>query len=438
MSGLSGSAYPRVLLISAGSIAAPNGTGITLTSLFKGWPSGRLAQLHTTSSPHRSDVCPNARLLPSSAAPLDHFARRFIQRASTGQETPTAIAAVGSTSDSGPFSVRIRRNARAIADLSPVRLPRDLTSWVQDFQPQVIYTLLGSIRIMRLARSVSKFCDVPIVPHFMDDWPSTLYESGELLGYARRAVQRSLKGVVGRSSRGLGISATMVSEYRERYRIPFFECGNCINEEAFSAADSIGSSTPPRPLRVAYVGGLHLCRGDAIKEVGLAADEVGRQGRRVEVLVHAPDADLHRYRPLFSASPSIKVMHSLRAEEVNEALRAADVLLHVESFDPAITRYTRLSLSTKIPQYLAAGRPVLGYGPSSLASMSHLAGSAGGVVVSERRPAQLIRELSLLHDDGDLRASLGAAGRDFARAHHSSMAVTARMRDSLQAAAAEW
>ena len=50
----------------------------------------------------------------------------------------------------------------------------------------------------------------------------------------------------------------------------------------------------------------------------------------------------------------------------------ADSLLHVEAFDEKSKKSTRLSVSTKIFEYLYAGKIILGYGPSDVASMEYL------------------------------------------------------------------
>ncbi|GAB3957775.1 hypothetical protein GCM10027614_73890 [Micromonospora vulcania] len=80
---------------------------------------------------------------------------------------------------------------------------------------------------------------------------------------------------------------------------------------------------------------------------------------------------------------------SLASDEVPAALRSADVLVHIESFDQEIRRYTRYSVSTKIPQYLASGRPIFGYGPAEVASMNHIQEANAGVIVGTNDAAAL-------------------------------------------------
>ncbi len=44
----------------------------------------------------------------------------------------------------------------------------------------------------------------------------------------------------------------------------------------------------------------------------------------------------------------------------------------MESFDKKFVMSTRLSLSTKIPEYLNANKPILAYGPDGISSLEYL------------------------------------------------------------------
>src|SRR3546814_7688640 len=54
------------------------------------------------------------------------------------------------------------------------------------------------------------------------------------------------------------------------------------------------------------------------------------------------------------------------------------------SFVDHYSKYARLSISTKVPQYLSVGRPILAYGPKSLASISYIKETGAGVVVDRK------------------------------------------------------
>ena len=65
-----------------------------------------------------------------------------------------------------------------------------------------------------------------------------------------------------------------------------------------------------------------------------------------------------------------------------ENLARADILLHVESFEEKEKNYFRLSMSTKIPEYLSVGRPVLVVGPDDIGSVEYIRQNHVGYAVN--------------------------------------------------------
>jgi glycosyltransferase involved in cell wall biosynthesis len=179
-----------------------------------------------------------------------------------------------------------------------------------------------------------------------------------------------------------------------------------------------------------YVGGLQLDRWRTLRDLGRLLDAVDGEMCRWRLRIHAPARDLALHGSALAQPGSIEIGASLAPADVPAALAAADVLVHVESFDPEITRYTRLSLSTKIPQYLAAGRPLLAIGPRANASISLVEDSGSGVVVGESSMEELHEALVAL---GDLRTREGMAQRAVATAQRdfSMSAVRGGLRDVL-------
>jgi glycosyltransferase involved in cell wall biosynthesis len=225
----------------------------------------------------------------------------------------------------------------------------------------------------------------------------------------------------------------MAEEYRQRYGLAFEAFMHAVD------AQSLDSTRPARsPSAVAqfvYVGGLHLGRWELLRDLGQAAQWLRRRGNPAEVVVYAPAADLDAHGACLAERGGVQLGGTLGSREILSVLRGADVLLHVESFDAPIQRYTRLSLSTKLPMYLSAGRPILAYAPAHLASCQHIQQCRSGMVVGIRDPDHLRATMQLLLHDQDLRDRLGAAALRAARARHDIRIERERFRAVLANAA---
>ena len=161
----------------------------------------------------------------------------------------------------------------------------------------------------------------------------------------------------------MAIGVAMAEEFTHRYGIPFRPFQNAV--EVPLERPRLPDRPHNAPLRLLYVGGLHLGRWESLKEIasalpGLLPDRLAAcRDLRPSARPRAPDG------AVLTGTPALKVVGSLRAEEVPRVLSDADVLVHVESFDPAARRYTRLSVSTKIPSTWRPGERSWATGPVS-------------------------------------------------------------------------
>jgi glycosyltransferase involved in cell wall biosynthesis len=215
----------------------------------------------------------------------------------------------------------------------------------------------------------------------------------------------------------------MADEYKRRFGIPFDVFANCVDDEDFTKEHDERRPLSD-PVELVYVGGLHLGRWRCLANIAEAIDTLGREKPEVRLTIYAPESDLERFSSTFAGYSSARLARWLHREEVPVVLRSADVLVHVESFDPDHRLYTRLSLSTKIPQYLAAGRPVLGYGPVEVASMRHIEQARAGVVVGADPEA--LREALRQLQRSDQRHHWGKNGVEYARENHRREVLATR------------
>ena len=119
----------------------------------------------------------------------------------------------GPTAKAGGARARLHLIARAWADLFPYHLSEEFWAWVYEFGPEVIYTPIGSIRLIRLVSAISRRMGVPVVPHFMDDWPTTHYSGDPAVFLPRLVLKKSLKRLLKRSPEGMAIGVAMAEVY---------------------------------------------------------------------------------------------------------------------------------------------------------------------------------------------------------------------------------
>jgi glycosyltransferase involved in cell wall biosynthesis len=327
------------------------------------------------------------------------------------------------------FALLRRQNFGQLAWYQP---PRRVWEEVTGFRPDVIYSMLGTNGMLRLVLDVQKRCRVPIVPHFMDDWPGILYRRSILRPLLRTQLRRRLGRIIASSPVRLTIGPEMAEAYTRRYRCEFRPFLNAVEPEWLVRSQPAPAAG--RRLVITYVGGLHLRRWRALRDIAEQVRELRAEGLDAELLVHT--------QPRFAAEAQqlempgvVRLGGPLDPSQVAPVLRAADVLVHVESFDEKVRSYTRYSVSTKIPEALGAGRPILAYGPGELASISYVARACAGISVAREDPGELRAALRALLRSETLRRELGSHGFEVACRDHDAVKQREEFRACLVAAA---
>jgi glycosyltransferase involved in cell wall biosynthesis len=415
----------KVLVIAYEALGKGSGTGIVFSNLLTSIPSTDIAQIYGGAAPPSSLACERSFRLSWHQVPMDRIARRvlhwFRKESQVASQTGPVLAPTIEKAS------KLKRLIRAWADLFPFALDSGFWAWVREVDPDVIFTNMGDMRWMECALNVSERMNIPLVPFFNDDWPSTLYAGSPLTAIPRLFLLRKLRNVLAHSAVGIGASDEMTNEYSRRFGIRFETI--LPVEESSEVASSPNIKSPGELVELVYVGGLHLKRFESLRVVGSAVAEVRAAGLNCTLKIYCPESDAVAWGKQAVVPGASFIAGSLRYEEISAVLNQADVLVFVESPDKELRRYTRLSFSTKIPQYLAAGRPIFAYGPAEVASCRYISGTGSGFVVEDG--SRLTETLRRLIVDPDLRNRLGHCAWTAARQRHTPTEQCERFRQVL-------
>ncbi len=307
------------------------------------------------------------------------------------------------------------------------RLPRSIPGpcheWIRRFAPEVVFTMGGGFSpILRLAARIAQ-----------SRTNSSLSRISRRLGQLhlpqsrfRTALHRSFEHWFGRrrnlSTVRMTASESMAKEYQQRYGGRFEAFPNLI--ERFESTPE-----PDRPcVRLCFIGSLLPNRWQPLHSIAMALEMLRARGIAGELVIYSPPEDLRRFGKYLEGCEAIVMGGTAAPDEVRGLQLGANVLVHVESFDETSRQLTRFSLSTKIPQYLMAGRCIFAVGPAEAASIRYIADSGSGIAVSTDDPAALCATLERLLTNPDLRREFAAQARKTAVTRHEATAEGERFR----------
>ena len=277
----------------------------------------------------------------------------------------------------------------------------ELKKWYREFAPDMVMFVGGPYAFMSdIAIYIANDLNVPLISFYTDDYLLHSVKPGLFHWFEKCRLSRIFKKAIKKSHLNLAIGDLMAKEYSEYFGRNFYPIMNSVPIRPYH-------DYPKRDkLVISYFGGLHLNRGEMIAKLARMV------GDRAEVRVYsfAPTVE-ERYK--FDSSGVI-FCGRVSGEELWDKIYESDVLLHVESDDKYLRKLTRLSVSTKIPEYLMSGRPILGYGPTEVASMRLLKDNNVGVVLSsEADDNEVVEVIDKLLGEYQYRADIGKRGYDF-------------------------
>lgn len=360
--------FPKVLIISDCDFHhGTDATAITVRNIFSGWNMENLSFLQLKSFHSGEIVDHNKFILDSRNLQLGRILTKLRKQSGNITDAPPALIVGTNTTQSEKLKQNIRLSISSLADMLNYQIDKTLTEFIETQKPNIIYLLPYGRRIIKLALNIKQKFGIPILPHFMDDWPSTIYKDSTLSLIQRKLTIQTLYELFNNCEKSLVISDAMKNEFEKRYKkCRFFSLMNDVEDYSGSFVDE---NKPKEKLSLCYAGGLHLNRWASLLELC----KIVRDNKNIgEIAVYTNPNDWKSTEHYFKDFEFVVYKGFINQSEVLKTLEAYDALIFIESFDDNIKKYTRFSISTKIPEYLSLGKNIIAVGPSDIASITYL------------------------------------------------------------------
>lgn len=394
---------PRCLVISTTRFETTSATGSALSHLFAGWPIENLAQIHHRQGALETDTC-------------RHY--YYIE--------DRELAELATVDDAGRSS-----------------LPRHLRRWIEDFDPELVYfrTIDEPDGFRRIAAEIHHAFGTPVVTHTMDDWLNRLIVNASTDDEQARAARAraDLDEVVALAANNLVISEPMATAMAASHNRSFQPFANSIDWTEWENVQRTRRVSSDGVFRVRYAGGLAPDMNAAsVADVAYVCDILAREGRPVQFEM----SSARWWEPAFDAdvapfSPSARHVGFFDRPDYLQFLVDADLLVLPINFDDTSLAYVRYSMSNKAPDYMAAGVPILAYGPLASATISYAAEHGWARLVSERSPDELARTMREMIDEPDVGQAVVDVASSVVRQRHDATTNRRAFRSALAGARVE-
>lgn len=280
---------------------------------------------------------------------------------------------------------------------------KGLYTWIENFKPNAIFYVGGDSGFSHeIAVFLSNRYNIPLSIYFTDDYLIFPKNRNIFDFLQRKRMKKFYNKTVSKSELSYAIGDSMAEEYTNFFNKKFLPIMNSIENVSYHPYIQKNNK-----IIISYFGGLHLNRWKMLIKFAEATSNA-----QVNIYSIAnPEKDvLEKFK-----KAGIQFKGSVSGNDLQNAILASDVLLHVESDDDYNRLLTKLSISTKIPEYLISGRLVIGFGPTDVASMKILSSNNIGIVLSSEISKDVLREeLDKIVTNFELRKKIGKRGYDYA------------------------
>lgn len=431
--------YPRVVIVSANPLRKDMASGISMRSLFADWPKDRLAQVYLPVAmpyPPEMDICHEYRMIRTCGLVRRFHAQHEQQRSTIEEKSDCRKPAAANDSWIGRLAYELRGRRGINRWLRLIQEAWYSYSWIgkvlerelRSLKPDIVWATLGNWCLTKITCTACERLAVPLYLKTNDDFIASLYQDVPLSSTLRSLSDRWYRRAVNYADGLATISPVMSEEFGRRY-------GKDWNWfTTLTEADDYDPS--PRPIdgtiRLAYAGNLGLERWRALRELAQALKQFGEEQKLdVRLAIYSSPHQIDTHRQALDVPPITYLKGWASPEDLPRIFHEADVLVHAESFDPVMANITRLSFSTKLSQYMMAGRCILMFGPQDIGSARMVQLANAGITIGSNDPQSLQAALRPIIADSSLRERYGKNGRLWAMKWFEAISGRERFRQTI-------
>lgn len=245
-----------------------------------------------------------------------------------------------------------------------------LLTWLDEFSPSAVFFVAGD---SGFTYNIYKFIVNRYHPrasmYITDDYIMPRSEETFLQKYRRKRIKSKITNALTITHNFLTVSPVMQAEYLKVFGR---DSQTIVNLSESLRLEHVHPQT--EEMELLYAGSLYYGRDAVLGEIASAIAEFNKQSKTQKAVlkVYTNSEPDQQTKDRFVVEGTSEYSGSLTKEELRIALNQADVLVFVESFDKEQIEKTRYSLSTKVPEYLSVGKPILTVGPRHIGSVEHL------------------------------------------------------------------
>jgi hypothetical protein len=296
----------------------------------------------------------------------------------------------------------------------------DFAEWLDMFSPEIIFFCAGdSSFAYDIVSYIKEKYNAKLVTYITDDYILPRIKLSPFYWLRRSLIFNKLKKTINDSDLFITISKEMQDTYKNIFGKESILAVN-MPESYRSSQNVLEKNGKNNCIRFVYTGGLHYNRYKVLNLFGNALAKYNsnnQYSKKAFLEIYCTSEPLKKILNKINVRNGSSYCGSLNKNQLVKVLNSCDMPVHVEAFDKNSIASTRLSISTKIIEYLSLGKCIIAIGPETVSSMKYLSGIAFCII----NPHEILEKLQeILSNEEKQKYFAGLALRAYKKNHSNN------------------
>lgn len=294
---------------------------------------------------------------------------------------------------------------------------QELRDFLDDFCPDVLFfPVYSTVYMNRIQNYIAEYTKKPYIVYSSDDNYSYLSIERTPLSYVHRFwIRKHEKKLLTDAKTIMVISPKQKEEYDALFKKQCIVLTKGIDYTGVSYE----YTAPHTPIKMVYTGKLIIGRGATLQVISSAMQRINADGVKIELDIYTTDKPTDSQMDALNRN-GCQIKGGISLEEVRKVQNEADVLVFVEGLDKANRYKARLSFSTKITDYLKAGKCIFAVGAEGIAPIDYFNRYDAAITASSE--AEIEKKLTELVENPGLLEQYGKKAFLCGQEHHDKAA----------------
>ncbi len=382
----------KILIFQHNPMSYKSANGRTLAMFFSGTEAENLAQIYVSDMETDFSLCAHFFRI-SETAMLKNACQNGhpISQRQIFAETKVAAPTLTASAKKIPYFVK---DYMTLVRDGVWRKNRwdtpELNAWIQEFSPDCMFFSAGNIAAeYEMVITLCKRYRIPLVMHIGDDY----FTKKKYFPISMAAYQCRMQKCFAAAYEASGCIVAIGEAMKRATIARFGEKPYVVAMNAVSAQTHYRPYEHREPFQISYIGNLGINRIDTIFCLCEALECLNRERERFHLNLYTRSQFSNKILAQIHSYSCCTLHGAIDKEVVERVMEKSGILLHVESFKKRWKTILETAISTKTPELLISGRPILVIGPRYSSTVEFLESTETAIVIHTEDAKQIAQSI---------------------------------------------